>query len=251
MPFLRKIVGTAGVVAVAAGVVNLAEITSHYPPVDAASLPRKMQIVRVMEEKAATKRFAADGRRYIAYCDTFTARVPGALVPPAGTQISSATPDSAPAVRAALADVLVRFFAAPVLQLQNTLYGHTGAMFVPPPDADDVLAPGTAVGRMFRVDSTTDNSVLVRWDMPEATVGFFDSLAGYGYPWRLMTGGYHEIYAERVPGTTGTVRLWFASAHEYAAHRDGKTIPQWVLGLHRIYARIILRSAIASIEGRA
>ena len=63
--------------------------------------------------------------------------------------------------------------------------------------------------------------LLTRWELPPAPVRFFESLARYGYPWRLMEGGRHDFPV--VLADNGDVLVGFSAAHDYAVlDNDGK-----------------------------
>lgn len=74
------------------------------------------------------------------------------------------------------------------------------------------------------------------WKGPNIVL-FFEKLARWGYPFRLMSGGYHELYIEPYGQY---YRVYYASAHEYRNLDDGKVIPKWTQHCHRTYARLIL-----------
>lgn len=82
------------------------------------------------------------------------------------------------------------------------------------------------------------NSTLQVWEWKNPTiVSFFEKLARWGYPFRMMNGGYHELYIEPYGQS---YRVYYSSAHEYRDLNDGKVIPKWTQHCHRTYARLIL-----------
>lgn len=87
-------------------------------------------------------------------------------------------------------------------------------------------------------------STLIEWSWCSnlGIVSFFEKLSKYGYPWRIMNGGLHEIYIEKSKNSNKSDEydVWFSTTHEYNNHRDGKLIPEWVQSLHRNYARMLL-----------
>jgi hypothetical protein len=100
--------------------------------------------------------------------------------------------------------------------------------------------------------------VLFCWHMPDPPRKFFESIARWGYPWRLMSGGRHELsvspaFIPKEDHNNGhgldnepMVELRFASAHDYEiVPAEGplekqKILPAWILRLHRAYARFVL-----------
>lgn len=81
-----------------------------------------------------------------------------------------------------------------------------------------------------------------QWNNKKNVVSNFEKLASWGYPWRMMNGGYHELYIEPTDKDK-TFDVYFTCAHEYNDLKDGKVIPEWVQNLHRFYGRIILHLA--------
>lgn len=82
------------------------------------------------------------------------------------------------------------------------------------------------------------NSTLQEWEWKDPNIVLlFEKLARWGYPFRMMNGGYHELYIEPCGQF---YRVYYASAHEYRDLNDGKVIPKWTQHCHRTYARLIL-----------
>ncbi|KAB8070752.1 hypothetical protein BDV29DRAFT_29001 [Aspergillus leporis] len=114
-----------------------------------------------------------------------------------------------------------------------------------------------------------EEPLLVRWDIPDGPRWFFEKIARWGYPWRLMTGGRHEMSVSEPfegegdeVGQGPFVEVRFASAHTYefipaeGGVQEQKTIPRWVGRLHRGYARLLLDTTVkelleGSAQGRA
>ncbi|CUM67412.1 uncharacterized protein PRCAT00005106001 [Priceomyces carsonii] len=102
--------------------------------------------------------------------------------------------------------------------------------------------------KIFGNTSLTDSkkktqSTVWRWKWSDDhLVKFFEKLASWGYPFRLMNGGYHELYVE-TDSKEDAIEVYFANAHEYADLGDSKILPKWVRSLHRVYARYLLSSA--------
>ncbi|KAI9374077.1 hypothetical protein BJX61DRAFT_344813 [Aspergillus egyptiacus] len=101
--------------------------------------------------------------------------------------------------------------------------------------------------------------LLIAWKMPDEPRLFFEKIARWGYPWRLMSGGRHELSVSEpfaVPGREEEgpfVEVRFASAHDYeVVAEEGKlgrqkTIPGWSARLHRGYAMLILDGAVREL----
>lgn len=106
---------------------------------------------------------------------------------------------------------------------------------------------------------SSENSLLVSWEIPPAPREFFERIARWGYPWRLMSGGRHEMSISRLDLEDGEtqepfVEVRFASAHDYeTVSEEGglerqKKIPGWTGRLHRGYARWVLDSAVQELR---
>ncbi|KAL2794337.1 hypothetical protein BJX66DRAFT_304124 [Aspergillus keveii] len=103
------------------------------------------------------------------------------------------------------------------------------------------------------------HGLLGSWKMADEPREFFEKIALWGYPWRLMSGGRHELSVSEpyeVPGLEGEgpfVDVRFASAHDYEiVPEEGglekqKTIPEWSARLHRGYAMLILDVAVREL----
>lgn len=94
--------------------------------------------------------------------------------------------------------------------------------------------------------------LMVDWHMPTHITAFFERIASWGYPWRMMDGGRHEWV---VKDAGETVEVCFAAAHDYKVvaeeGSEGKVIPHWVQRLHRAYARFLLDQAVKQIRAQA
>ncbi|PTU21824.1 hypothetical protein P175DRAFT_0500709 [Aspergillus ochraceoroseus IBT 24754] len=109
--------------------------------------------------------------------------------------------------------------------------------------------------------------LLTSWRMDRGACEFFETIARWGYPWRLVSGGRHEMSVSGPLEMEGRrreeeeeeeegpfVEVRFASAHDYVVvPEEGerqKTIPGWVGRLHRGYARLILHLAVRELQQR-
>lgn len=100
------------------------------------------------------------------------------------------------------------------------------------------------------------SALLVSWKVPDNARVFFEKIAGYGYPYRLMSGGRHELSVSKPFKEEGrqVVEVRFASAHDYeVVSEEGelekqKITPAWVGRLHRGFARLILDSAVRELQ---
>ncbi|KAL2813089.1 hypothetical protein BJX63DRAFT_230907 [Aspergillus granulosus] len=105
----------------------------------------------------------------------------------------------------------------------------------------------------------TPYGLLGSWKMPDEPRQFFEKIARWGYPWRLMSGGRHELSVSdpfEVPGLEVEgpfVEVRFASSHDYEIFPEEggvekqKTIPEWSARLHRGYAMLILDVAVREL----
>ncbi|EJD49614.1 hypothetical protein AURDEDRAFT_182763 [Auricularia subglabra TFB-10046 SS5] len=117
-----------------------------------------------------------------------------------------------------------------------------------PAGAQETDAAGAVL--YWRFDKLTD---------PKA-IEIGDKIASYGYPWRFMVGGFHELIVEDVPERNERgeelVRITYALTEAYDLHPlgkkedDKKTVPGWTLAFHRDYARSMLHETITQIEKR-
>jgi hypothetical protein len=96
--------------------------------------------------------------------------------------------------------------------------------------------------------------LLISWYMADEPRLFFENIARWGYPWRLMSGGRHEMSVSApydVPGQGRIVDVRFSGAHDYEiVEEEGvkqKIIPGWVMRLHAGYARLILDLAVREV----
>jgi hypothetical protein len=96
--------------------------------------------------------------------------------------------------------------------------------------------------------------LLIAWYMADEPRVFFEKIARWGYPWRLMSGGRHEMGVSEpydVPGQGWVVDVRFSAAHDYEiVEEEGvkqKIIPRWVMRLHAGYARLILDLAVREV----
>ncbi|KAL4970164.1 uncharacterized protein BDV14DRAFT_70660 [Aspergillus stella-maris] len=106
------------------------------------------------------------------------------------------------------------------------------------------------------LDDYNPYGLLVSWKMPKGPRLFFEKIARWRYPWRLMSGGRHEFTVKGpyfIPGREDEglfIDFRFASAHDYQIVPDEgdlsrqKTIPKWAARLHRGYARLLLDQAV-------
>ncbi|RAH65147.1 uncharacterized protein BO66DRAFT_405753 [Aspergillus aculeatinus CBS 121060] len=110
-------------------------------------------------------------------------------------------------------------------------------------------------------DPESPGGLLASWRVPDAARGFFERLARWGYPCRLMSGGRHEWGVSEVyfcrsedggegEGKAGewVVDVRFGSAHDYeiveAEGAAQKVVPRWVGRLHRGFARALVEDAV-------
>ncbi|KIY49604.1 hypothetical protein FISHEDRAFT_40707 [Fistulina hepatica ATCC 64428] len=121
-----------------------------------------------------------------------------------------------------------------------------------PTPGHPLLIPGAKlVGGALTVVHPPDaqGSLIAQWHNPPEVVHFFEVIARWGYPWRLMDGGRHETPV-RFEGDDALVG--FTAAHDYAiGNDDGKLLPKWAERAHRAYARFILHEGVQELHRRA
>ncbi|PYH93425.1 hypothetical protein BO71DRAFT_441748, partial [Aspergillus ellipticus CBS 707.79] len=74
---------------------------------------------------------------------------------------------------------------------------------------------------LFTIETTTPSGILVSWEMPTPAREFFERIARWGYPWRLMSGGRQEISVSGVYVVEGVevVDVRYGSSHDYEVVR--------------------------------
>lgn len=117
------------------------------------------------------------------------------------------------------------------------------------------LLNGVFVVQRGIAEDAGNSGLLVKWAMPDGPREFFERIAQWGYPWRLMSGGRHELSVSEpfdVEGDGRMVEVRFSSAHDYEVVEDEgeaqKILPAWTMRLHRGYARLILDRAVKEME---
>lgn len=101
-----------------------------------------------------------------------------------------------------------------------------------------------------------EHGLLVSWTLSPDLRRLFEKIARWGYPWRFMSGGRHEIsVSEPFKGDGGEyVEVLFATAHDYKIiPEEGdlskqKAIPEWTGRLHRAFARLVLDVAVRELK---
>ncbi|RAH84774.1 hypothetical protein BO86DRAFT_278329, partial [Aspergillus japonicus CBS 114.51] len=163
------------------------------------------------------------------------------------------------------------FLTSPILQTEAKLIGlctqgtfHPGDVGLSAGGFGPVAADGDnqnntghkrqLINGGFTVERTPEHpgGLLASWQVPDGARRFFESLAHWGYPCRLMSGGRHEwgvseVYFVNSKGNgegqgqgEWVVDVRFGSAHDYeivaAEGERQKVVPRWVGRLHRGYA---------------
>lgn len=116
------------------------------------------------------------------------------------------------------------------------------------------LLNGVAYTQRIPGADADSQGLLIAWYMADEPRLFFEKIARLGYPWRLMSGGRHEMSVSKpynVPGLGLFVDVSFAGAHDYEIlPEEGsrqKIIPSWVMRLHAGYARLLLDLAVREV----
>ncbi|RAL12197.1 uncharacterized protein BO97DRAFT_390445 [Aspergillus homomorphus CBS 101889] len=177
----------------------------------------------------------------------------------------------------------ILFLTSPIIQTEAKLIGllttgkfHPGdvglspAGFQPPEPSPDNPAPTKRklINGGFIVERQPTESpygLLASWKIPNEPREFFERIAQWGYPWRLMSGGRHEwsvsepyLVDESEGAADGTKeREWvvdvrFASAHDYevveAEGERQKVIPGWGGRLHRGFAMLLVEDTVRRVK---
>ncbi|PLB52566.1 hypothetical protein P170DRAFT_434286 [Aspergillus steynii IBT 23096] len=140
--------------------------------------------------------------------------------------------------------------------------GDTPGAFFPDPATG---APREIVNGALVVERPPVNDepygLLVSWKIPDGPRKFYEKISLWGYPWRLMSGGRHEMSVSEPFDGEGEekalgpfVEVRFASAHDYETFpsegglESQKQLPLWSGRLHRGYARFLLDAAVRDLE---
>ncbi|KAE8355126.1 hypothetical protein BDV28DRAFT_129547 [Aspergillus coremiiformis] len=231
----------------------LNHLEAHYPP--------------IAPDRSSTELLrqpANPNTQHVPHIDIYAARIP--LRTLQARTPEPTTPPTKQALNTAWAQSLLTTtplrLEAQLLSLLRHAPGDQGTTpqaFTPDPNTG--LPRELLHGAMTVLREPTDQEpLLVRWSIPDAPRRFFESLARWGYPWRLMTGGRHEMSVEGPFDGEGDeeplgpfVEVRFASAHTYEIVPDEgpldaqKTIPACVARLHRGYARFLLDCAVRDL----
>ncbi|KAL5044568.1 hypothetical protein BDW71DRAFT_98239 [Aspergillus fruticulosus] len=201
--------------------------------------------------------------QHCAYTDIYAARVPLSAL-----QARTEEPDSNDQTaleeawaRSLLSSRLLRAEASLIGLLVKGRYdpgdlGENG--FAPGPGSNKprVLLNGALTVRK-QPGGKESNGLLVSWEMPDEPRLFFEKMARWGYPWRLMSGGRHEMSVSEpfsINGLGKMVEVRFSAAHDYevvdgeGGLQQQKVLPAWAIRLHRGYARLILDMAAREVE---
>ncbi|KAJ5970577.1 uncharacterized protein N7479_000495 [Penicillium vulpinum] len=123
-------------------------------------------------------------------------------------------------------------------------------------------APRTLLNGILQVQrlpaaDADSNGLIVSSELPPESREFFEKIARWGYPWRLMSCVRHEMSVSepfKINGQGTFVEVRFASAHDYevvdaeGALEKQKVIPDWTLRLHRGFARFVLDSIVRELQ---
>ncbi|KAJ5377540.1 uncharacterized protein N7496_004949 [Penicillium cataractarum] len=198
--------------------------------------------------------------QHCAYADIFAARIPmsalEARTQPAGKQDQISLEEAW--ARSVLGSRVLRTEAS-ILGLFSRMSfspGDIGAQGfgAGPDDKPQELLNGVAYTQRAPGADADSQGLLIAWYMADEPRLFFEKIARWGYPWRLMSGGRHEMSVSQpyeVPGQGRVVDVRFAAAHDYEiVEEEGvrqKIIPAWVMRLHAGYSRLILDLAVREV----
>ncbi|GFF33412.1 hypothetical protein IFM58399_03532 [Aspergillus lentulus] len=213
--------------------------------------------------------------QFCAYTDVYTARVPVKALLSRAHRIDN-VPDKRKSTNFEITSAWARaFISNKILRAEGSLVGLLAKGKFSPGDTGDTPAgfsspdasgePRSLLNGVLVVErppSEDDrDGLLVSWRMSDEPRRFFENIARWGYPWRLMSGGRHELsVSEPFDGVKDDesqgpfVEVRFASAHDYEiVPEEGdlqhqKTIPGWTGRLHRGYARLLLDCAVRELK---
>ncbi|KAL4736619.1 hypothetical protein BDV11DRAFT_207487 [Aspergillus similis] len=240
---LTRLLGYIAIPSIATGIgihLGLNHIENKYPELPPAAAGSKALST------------PAKATQHCAYTDIYAARIPLRAL-----QTRTRQPDTKD--RTALEEAWARsLLSCRLLRIEASLIGlfirgkyDSGDLgengFGPGPGLDEprVLLNGALTVRR-QPGAEGGNGLLVAWEMPDGPRLFFERIARWGYPWRLMSGGRHEMTVSEPFSTKGQgemVEVRFSAAHDYeiveeeGGLRQQKVLPAWAIRLHRGYAR--------------
>ncbi|CEJ57114.1 hypothetical protein PMG11_05819 [Penicillium brasilianum] len=195
-----------------------------------------------------------------AYTDIFAARIPlsalEARTQPAGRHDQVSLEEAW--ARSVLGSRILRTEASLVGLFTGRTFspGDIGAQgfYTSPDGKPQELLNGVAYTQHAPGADADSQGLLIAWYMADEPRRFFEKMARWGYPWRLMSGGRHEMSVSQpyeIPGQGRVVDVKFMGAHDYEIVREEgdeqKIIPAWVMRLHAGYARLILDLAAREV----
>ncbi|KAJ5999005.1 hypothetical protein N7451_006815 [Penicillium sp. IBT 35674x] len=197
------------------------------------------------------------------YTDIYSARIPLQAL------VARCKPNSEPSDKIALEDAWAHsLLGSPILKTEASIFGLLSRGTCEPGDLGNTVegfkpdATGKPrklmngimeVQRQIGVEDDS-NGLLISWKMADEPRLFFEGIARWGYPWRLMSGGRHEMSVPEPFEVEGRrfVEVRFASAHDYeVVGAEGfaqKILPEWTNRLHRGFARLVLDFAVRELK---
>ncbi|CAG8241250.1 unnamed protein product [Penicillium salamii] len=195
---------------------------------------------------------------HCAYVDIYAAQIPLLALQARNESMKEAS-------KVSLENAWARsIFSSRILRAEGLLIGlftlnfspcYTGdAGFGPDENGARVLLNGGLQVQREAGAEEDSNGLLVSMRLPDGPRVFFERIAQWGYPWRLMSCVRHEMSVSEPWEENGekVVEVRFASAHDYEIVEDDgeqqKIIPAWVLRLHRGLARYVLDSTVEEVK---
>ncbi|CAG8409871.1 unnamed protein product [Penicillium salamii] len=202
---------------------------------------------------------AARPNNHCAYVDIYAAQIPLRAL-----QARLKEPSLKEPSKISLENAWARsIFSSRILRAEGLLIGlftnhHSpykgDAGFAPDENGARVLLNGGLQVQREPGADEDSNGLLVSMRLPDGPRVFFEKIARWGYPWRLMSCVRHEMSVSEPWEENGekVVEVRFASAHEYEIVEDEgeqqKILPAWVLRLHRGFARYVLDSTVEEVR---
>jgi len=146
------------------------------------------------------------------------------------------------------------FLGSPRMLLEGRVFGFGKG---PGDHGAGGFRPGQRLlnGVMVVETPPSDTEPLVAsWTVPPRFVRFFEKLASWGYPSRLVSGGKHSFAAVVDERDKESVWVSFASVAFYerqnseTGQEDAKDLPKWVDWAHKTYARWLFDGALQALR---
>ncbi|KDQ55187.1 hypothetical protein JAAARDRAFT_103613, partial [Jaapia argillacea MUCL 33604] len=198
------------------------------------------------------------------YADVFIARVPRSVLPISSRSAKGGEKGGdGESLNEKWAKV---FLGSSRMKFEGRLFGLLTKFTTHPGDTGSLgFAPAQPLLHSFLTVEDPPSAVqpsTMSWHNPPSLIRFFEKIASWGYPFRLMSGGRHtlEVMMDDKGGggeEGGEWVLSFGCAHDYErvnpvdGKEDGKVVPEWVGWAHKTWARWLLDGAVKELMRRS